>query len=191
MSDSWVFCWIQTLAGIFTCLNCLKSLQEQLVYFIKFVIMLKQILLLYHGIFEPFLLYVWGMTYPSFLEPIYVLQKKVLKAITFSDITSSSDPLFDRLQVLKLADLFQVQVLSFVYECVNKIAPSYFSGYFTGINMIHNIGTRQSEKGDLHALCCNTTKYGIRSIHCSGVRMWNLLPSDIKASKSLSNFKKL
>ena len=48
--------------------------------------------LLYHGIFEPFLLYglsVWGMTYPSFLEPIYVLQKKVLKTITFSDITAS------------------------------------------------------------------------------------------------------
>ena len=86
------------------------------------------------------------MTYPSFFEQIYVLQKKVLKAITFSDITASSDPLFDRLQVLKLADLFQVQVLSFVYECVNKIAPSYFSGYFTSINMIHNIGTRHQKK---------------------------------------------
>ena len=130
------------------------------------------------------------MTYPSILEPIYVLQKKVLKAITFSDITASSDLLFDRLQLLKLADLFQVQVLSFVYECVNKIAPSYFSGYFTGINMIHSIGTRQSIKGDLYALQCNTTKYGIRSIHYSGVRMWNSLSSDIKASKSLSNFKK-
>ena len=35
------------LSWNFTCLNCLKSLQEQLVYFIKFVIMLKQILLLY------------------------------------------------------------------------------------------------------------------------------------------------
>ena len=149
--------------------------------------------LLYHAIFEPFLLYglsVWGMTYPSFLERIYVLQKKVLKAITFSDITASSDPLFDRLQVLELADLFQVQILSFVYECVNKIAPSYFSGYFTSINMIQNIGTCQSKKGDLSALGCNTTKYGIRSIHYSGFGMWNSLPSDIKASKSLSNFKK-
>ena len=55
--------------------------------------------------------------------------------------------------------------------------------------MIHSIGTRQSKKGDLYALRCNT-KYGIRSIHYSGVRMWNSLPSDIKASKSLSNFKK-
>ena len=123
------------------------------------------------------------MTYPSFLEPIHVLQKKVLKAITFSDITASSDPLFDRLQVLELADLFQVQVLSFVYECVNKIAPSYFSGYFTSINMIHNIGTRQSKRGDLYAVRCDTTKYGIRSVHYSGVRMWNSLPSDMKASK--------
>ena len=77
-----------------------------------------------------------------------------------------------------------------MYECVSKIAPSYFSGYFTSIKMIHNTGIRQSKKGDLYALRCNTTKYGIRSIHYSGVRMWNSLPSDIKASKSLSNFKK-
>ena len=109
---------------------------DSLFYKIRHYAQTDTLTLLYHEIFEPFLLYglsVWGMTYPSFLERIYVLQKKVLKAITFSDITASSDLLFDRLQVLKLADLFQVQVLSFVYECVNKIAPSYFSGYFTSI----------------------------------------------------------
>ena len=35
--------------------------------------------LLYHGIFAPFLSYglsVWGLTYPSLLEPITVLQKR-------------------------------------------------------------------------------------------------------------------
>ena len=36
----------------------------------------------------------------------------------------------------------------------------------------------------------NTTQYGIRSIHYSGVRLWNSLPTEIKESRSLPNFRK-
>ena len=49
--------------------------------------------LLYHGIFAPFLSYglsVWGLTYPSLLEPFTVLQKKILKIMSFSEINASS-----------------------------------------------------------------------------------------------------
>ena len=130
--------------------------------------------LLYHGIFSPFLSYglsVWGLTYPSLLEPITVLQKKILKIMSFSEINASSGPLFDRLQILKLNDMFQLQVVSFVCECTNNIAPAYFGNYFTKINTIHGINTRQSMKNDLYAVSCNTTQYGLRSIHYSGVRL--------------------
>ena len=90
--------------------------------------------LLYHGIFAPFLSYglsVWGLTYPSLYEPITVLQKKILKILSFSEINAPSGPLFDRLQILKLNDMFQLQVASFVYECTNNIVPVYFRNYFT------------------------------------------------------------
>ena len=148
--------------------------------------------LLYHSIFAPFLSYglsVWGLTYPSLLEPITVLQEKILKIMSFSEINASSGPLFDRLQILKLNDMFQLQVTSFVYECANNIASAYFRNYFTKINTIHGINTRQSIKNDLYAVSCNTTQYGLRSIHYSGVRLWNSLPKEIKDSKTLSNFK--
>ena len=44
--------------------------------------------LLYYGIFFPFLPYgihVWGLTYPTYFETVFILQKRILKAITFSD----------------------------------------------------------------------------------------------------------
>ena len=94
------------------------------------------------------------------------------------------------LQILKLSNLFKLQVTSFVYECLNSLAPIYFREYFTSIQSIHSIGTRQSKKGDLYALRCNTTQYGLRSIHFSGVRIWNSLPVEIRNSQSLPNFKK-
>ena len=151
------------------------------------------LILLYYGLFESFLFYgvsVWGSTYPMYTDPIFILQKRILKIITLNEVTVSSAPLFDSLQILKLSDLFKLQVTSFVYECLNSLAPIYFREYFTSIHSIHNIGTRQSKKGDLYVLHCNTTQYGLRSIHYSGVRIWNSLTVEIKNSQFLPNFKK-
>ena len=132
------------------------------------------LVLLYHSIFASFLTYgvsVWGPTHPTLLDPISVLQKKILRVITFSDINAPSTPIFDSLKILKFNDIIPFQIVSFVYECVHNIAPTYFSGYFTKIENIHSIGTGQSNRGDLFALRCNTTQYGLRSIHYSGVRL--------------------
>ena len=90
----------------------------------------------------------------------------------------------------KLNDLFKLQVTSFVYECRNNLAPIYFREYFVCIHSVHSIRKRKSKKGYLFGLRCNTTQYGLRSIHYSGVRIWDSLPVEIRESSSLSNFKK-
>ena len=87
-------------------------------------------MLLYHGLFTSFLAYgisVWGSTFTTYIDPICILQKKVLKIITFNKVIASSAPLFDALQILKLNDIFKFQVASFVYKCLNDLAPIYFS----------------------------------------------------------------
>ena len=151
------------------------------------------LVLLYHAIFASFLTYgvsTWGLTYPSLLEPVAILQKKIMRSITFNENTAPSTPIFDTLQILKFNDVILLQITSFVYECVNNLAPVYFRDFFRSIHNVHDIGTRQSKRGDLFALRCNTTQYGLRSIHYSGVRLWNSLPQEIRSSNSLSNFKK-
>ena len=151
------------------------------------------LMLLYHSIFAPFLTYgvsVWGLTYPSMLDSISALQKKTLRIVTFSDKIAPSSPIFDCLQVIKFSDIIIFHIVSFVFECVHNLAPTYFRNYFTSIQSIHDIGTRQSLKGDLFALRCNTTQYGLRSIHYTGVRLWNSLPCEIRDSPSLPVFRK-
>ena len=128
---------------------------------------------------------VWGLTYPSLIDSIFVIQKKVIRAITFNIGTARSTPLFDRLQILKLYQNFQLQILSFVFECINNLSPACFKYYFVSICDIHHIGTNQTKKGDLYVEHRNTTWYGIRSIHYAGARYWNKLPTELKESTSL------
>ena len=90
----------------------------------------------------------WGLTYPTFLCPVFILQKKAIKAMTFSDMITPSLPLFNKLQLLRLTDISNVQLAPFVYECVNGLSPQFFENYFTSIAGKHGKGTRQSTKGN-------------------------------------------
>ena len=49
--------------------------------------------------------------------------------------------------------------------------------------------TRQSTKGNLFLERRNTDQHGIRSIQFSGVKLWNSIPPNIRASKSLNTFR--
>ena len=96
------------------------------------------------------------------IELVFVLiLKMIMIVITFNEMIVHSTPIFDSLQILRLNDVFQLQLASFVYECVNKLSPLYFRNYFTAISSTHSIGTRQSRRDDLFVERKNTTKYGI------------------------------
>ena len=79
----------------------------------------------------------WGLTYPALLNPVFILQKNAVKAVTFSDIITPSLPLFNKLQLLRLTDISNLQLASFVFECVNGLSPQFFENYFTSIASKH------------------------------------------------------
>ena len=148
--------------------------------------------MLYHAVYAPFLSYgvsVWALNHPFLLNPVSILQKKVLRIIVFSEKTAPSAPIFDNSHILKLNDIIIYQITSFMFECVHSLAPSYFHGYFTSTEIIHNIGNQQLIRGDLFALGCNISKYGLRSDNYSSIQLWNSLPLEIRNSNSLSSFR--
>ena len=60
---------------------------------------------LHYSLFASFLQYgiiVWGLTYDIHTKPIYLLQKKVVRAIAFKKFTSPYTPIFSKLKILKL-----------------------------------------------------------------------------------------
>ena len=119
---------------------------------------------------------------------IYLTQKKVIKVMTFSEKTDHSNP-FSRLEFLKFDDIRQFQLLAFVYDCQNRLAPAQFHDFFVPCAQIHSFNTRLAARSDLFLERKNTFQYGIRSIEFTGARLWNMLPTQLRESSLPSVFR--
>ena len=72
------------------------------------------------------------------LNPVFFTQKKVLRAISFEHFTSPSTHMFSNFKILKLQDFFQLKLLTFLYEGVKKISPTYFHSFFIQFDLFIN-----------------------------------------------------
>ena len=69
-----------------------------------------------------------------------------LRAMTFSEVNAHTTPLFSQLGILKVHDVDQFQLLSFVYACHYKLAPVHFHSYFKPSAEVHNYSTRTASR---------------------------------------------
>ena len=118
-----------------------------------------------------------------------MIQKKIVMVMTFNNVNAHTNPIFIQLEFLKIEDIRQLQLLSFVYDCLNKTAPVFFHDYFTPSSERHNFNTRLVSRGDLLLERKNTFQYGIRSIEYNGERLWNMLPVALRESSSTPFFR--
>ena len=103
---------------------------SRLRHFVDQSVLLK----LYYALIYPFLIYgitVWGSTYKSTLKPVFILQKKAMRIITFSKFDCHSSPLFKSLQIIKFFDLILFHIAIFVYKCHNNLLPVTFHSYLS------------------------------------------------------------
>ena len=90
---------------------------------------LPMLICLYNSLFSSFLNYgiaAWGLTFESYLNPLFRLQKRVLRCIKFEPFTAPSAPIFQSLKILKLEDTLHLNILTFVYKAINRLSPSCF-----------------------------------------------------------------
>ena len=161
-------------------------------YKLRHYIPLDTLKSVYYALFYPFLTYgitVWGTTSETYLKLVQITQKKVVRAITFSNLTAHSLPLFSNLKLLKVDDLYKLSISSFVYECHSNLASTHFTDYFTQISAVHSY-TRGAAHGDYFIVRKSTLVYRIRSICFNGAKIWNSIPPEIRDSPSVWNFRK-
>src|SRR3989442_2738844 len=75
---------------------------------------------LYNVLILPHLMYcniVWGCGGKTLLDRLFILQKRAIRIITRSSYLAHTSPLFHKLGILKLEDIYKLQVLLFVYNC--------------------------------------------------------------------------
>ena len=58
-----------------------------------------------------------------------ILQKKAIRVITNSRYNSHTSPLFKKLDILRLEDMFKINMLKWYYQYINKHLPQYFNDY--------------------------------------------------------------
>ena len=81
---------------------------------------------IHYSLIYPFLTYgvhVWGLTFPTFLTQLFIIQKRALRIISFSEPKSHCEPLFKSLNLFKLNDVIESQILSFVYQLSHGLLP--------------------------------------------------------------------
>ena len=127
---------------------------------------------LYYSMIHPYLLYgilAWGNIKPSSIKRTVILQKRAMRYISKTSYNSHTEPLFKKMEILKLNDLYDYQVILFMHTYVNNQLPISFDGIFKyNRDFRENRETRQSNL-----------------FHCARCR------SNIAISLPLYNFQKI
>ena len=116
---------------------------------LRYYVGLDILLSLYYALIYPFLTYgiiIWGNTYKTTLQPIFILQKRAMRLITFSRFDEHASPLFKSLEIIKFLELVTFHLAIFMYKYHNQLLPSVFNSFFTKISQIHTYNTRLGAK---------------------------------------------
>ena len=97
---------------------------------------------IYNALIQPhlnFSILLWGKN----TKRISKLQKWAVRAITCSKYNAHTDPLFKRLKLLKVNDIYKLTALKFYYKFKNGLLPTSFDNIFTHEYPTHSYETRQ------------------------------------------------
>ena len=86
-----------------------------------------------------------------------------------------------------LKELISLDAASFIFKLSNNLLPEISKGYFTYNNVYHNYNTRSANNFHIPFHRTSTTQ---SSIFYHGTILWNNLPTSIKNSKTLTQFKR-
>ena len=87
---------------------------------------------LYNSLILPYLQYcsiIWASTYSSHLQPLFRLQKKDIRTITHSPRRAHTYPLFSRLKILNIFNIYKHQVSCFIFLHMQKLLQCVTSKY--------------------------------------------------------------
>ena len=158
----------------------------------------KILINVYYAIIYPFLLYgiiVWGNSVNAYLAPIHVLQKKFVRMATLNDTypvvpgpLAHTSPLFLKLKLLTIFDIYKLQLGKLIFESVNNIGPSRSVIQFLLATDVHDHNTRYANEGNFYFNSVRTVKYGLKGLQIEGLKLWTAIPNNIKDSRSIKSF---
>ena len=144
---------------------------------------------LYFSFVYPYLHYgiiAWGSTTANYLNPLQIIQKRVIRILSSASRIAHTAPLFKKLGLLRIKDIYILNVMLFMFKLKHAMLPVIFNSMFILNKNIHTYFTRQM--GDYHipAWRLQTRK---RSICVQGPLIWNKLIEKFNIEVMITTFK--
>ena len=114
--------------------------------------------------------------------PLNILQRRIIRLITFSDFQCHAPPLFLKLKLLTIENIYYYK-LGILFHDIQHGNINIIS-----LNTIHSYNTRLSHNNN-YFTTHSKTNLGLRTYISSGVKFWRKIPADLKAL-NLPRFKR-
>ena len=141
--------------------------------------------MLYNTLVLPYIAYClinWGKTYNKHIKRVQLAQHKnyfntLLRLITFSDYHAPAQPLFTKLKLTTVEQLYKYNIIICMYKYTNKYFPNNFNHLFMQNNETHQHNTRQTDRYRHNMPIQTITSFNIKS---QGPLIWNKCPREIR-----------
>ena len=131
----------------------------------------------------------WGTADQNKKHEIEVKTNSIVRTITWNKKFTHVSHLYQNLNLLKLNDIYKLELAKFMHKLYNMNLPIVFQNRFTKIEKFHTYVTRGSNKSNYFLSRVNKT-VGQHKIEYRGVKLWNQISEKLKC-KSFNKFKKL
>jgi hypothetical protein len=156
----------------------------------KKVLNCTSLLTLYNSLIYPYFTYcieVWGSASKTYIEPLFRMQKQIVRIIKSASYRAESSPLFKELKLLSLANIYRYCLLVFMFKFVKGLHPPICNDIFTRNVEANQRITRQ--RYNLKIPRCKTELLK-RTIRYKGVSEWNNIEATINHFCSIHSFKR-
>ena len=146
--------------------------------------------LVYYALAYPYIQYciaVWGGAPKTSLQPLLVKQKRIIRVMLKEPNISPSSPLFAKLDLLKLQEIYNYKIGIFMQKKIKQKAG--IQQNLSLISSVHNHNTRLNNSSNFY-MSSVSSNLGKTAFSYCGPRVWNTIPSEIRNATEF-NFKSL
>ncbi|KAE8738427.1 hypothetical protein FOCC_FOCC016091 [Frankliniella occidentalis] len=177
-------CWEHHISSIIKKISSIGGV----LYRLRNILHKEALKSIYYGLIQSNLSYmslIWGTATNSRLNPLQIVQNRIIKQIFGLHYRHHSLDLYSSLDIMPIRNLINQSSATFAYRIINKKRNSQTKFHFN--HEFHSHNTRNNDK--LRPSISNSTRYGLLSVKSSSIQNYNNLPEDTRTETKTSKFK--
>ena len=155
---------------------------SNIMYKLRYLVPLESCVSVYYSLFYSKTSYgimSWGHAHHDVVNPIRIMQNKIVKTILFQPICTRIRPLFATLNLLNVNDIFKLEISKHVHKFLSNALPDVFINQYCLITNTRTVQTRAAGRNDI--IMKRTKKdIGKRTSTVLGATIWNGIPQNIR-----------